>query len=63
MQGKPANIVDKIVAGKLDKWFAEMVLLEQPFVKDDKKSVGAHLRGVSPNLTVNRFFRFEIGEA
>ena len=63
VQGKPANIVDKIVAGKLDKWFAEMVLLEQPFVKDDKKSVGAHLRGVSPNLTVNRFFRFEIGEA
>lgn len=63
VKGKPANIVDKIVAGKLDRWYSEIVLLEQPFVKDDKKSVGQHLRGVNPALTVNRYLRFEIGEA
>jgi elongation factor Ts len=63
VQGKPANIVDKIVAGKVDRWYSEIVLLEQPFVKDDKHSVGDHLRGVAPNLTVNRFARLEIGEA
>jgi elongation factor Ts len=63
VQGKPANIVDKIVTGKLDRWYSEIVLLEQPFVKDDKKSVGNYLRGATPNLTVNRFTRLEIGEA
>jgi elongation factor Ts len=62
VQGKPANIIEKIVTGKLDRWYSETVLLEQLFVKDDKKSVGAHLRGVDPNLTVSRFIRLEIGE-
>jgi elongation factor Ts len=38
--GKPANLVDKILGGKMDRWFGERVLLEQPFVKDDKKTVG-----------------------
>lgn len=62
VQGKPANIVDKIVDGKINKWFAEIVLLEQPFVKDDKKSVGQALEQAVPGLTVKRFVRFEIGE-
>lgn len=62
VQGKPANIVDKIVAGKLDKWYAEIVLLEQPFVKDDKKSVGQYLREAAPGVTVSRFTRIEIGD-
>lgn len=63
VKDKPANIIDKIVGGKLDKWFAEMVLLEQPYVLDDKKSVGAKLKEVSPNLTVNRFVRYQVGGA
>jgi elongation factor Ts len=62
VQGKPANIVDKIVTGKLNRWFSEIVLLEQAFVKDDKKSVGQYLRECGPELTVKRFARLEIGE-
>jgi elongation factor Ts len=63
VQGKPANIVDKIVTGKLNRWYSEIVLLEQPFVKDDKQSVGDYLRHFGPDLTVKRFVRIEIGEA
>jgi len=62
VQDKPANIVEKIVTGKLNRWFSETVLLEQPFVKDDKQSVGQYLRGFGPDLTVKRFVRIEIGE-
>jgi elongation factor Ts len=62
VQGKPSNIVDKIVTGKLNRWYSETVLLEQPFVKDDKQSVGQYLRAADPDLTVRRFVRIEIGE-
>ncbi len=62
VKGKPANIIDKIVDGKLNRWYSEIVLLEQPFVKDDKRSVGDYLRGVAPSLTVKRFVRFEVGQ-
>jgi elongation factor Ts len=63
VQGKPANIIDKIVTGKLNRWYSEIVLLEQPFVKDDKQTVGQYLRASSPDLTVRRFVRIEIGES
>lgn len=62
-KGKPAPVVEKMVSGKLGRWFAEFVLLEQPFVKDDKRSVGDMLKSISPALTVNRFVRFEVGVA
>jgi len=62
VKGKPPNMLEKIVAGKLNRWYAETVLLEQPFVKDDKKSVGQFLREQAPDLTVTRFVRLEIGE-
>jgi elongation factor Ts len=62
MAGKPANIIDKIVSGKIDKWLSEIVLLEQPFVKDDKRSVGDVLKGHAPDLTISRICRVEIGE-
>lgn len=58
--GKPANIVEKIAEGKLKTWFAENVLLEQPFVKDDSKTVGDLLK--SAGLTLVRFVRFKVGE-
>ncbi len=58
--GKPANIVDKIAEGKLRTWFAENVLLEQPFVKDDSKTVGDLLK--SAGLTLVRFVRYKVGE-
>ena len=58
--GKPANIADKIAEGKLKTWFAENVLVEQPFVKDDSKTVGSLLQ--SAGLTVKKFIRFKVGE-
>jgi elongation factor Ts len=64
--GKPENVRAKIVEGKIKKFLQERVLLDQPFVKDDKKSVGQLIREVSgkvgENLVVARFVRFELGE-
>jgi len=64
--GKPANIVEKIVDGKIDKWFAERVLLEQPFVKEQDRTVSdvltATIAKIGENIVIRRFARFEIGE-
>jgi elongation factor Ts len=58
--GKPANIVERIAEGKMKTWFAENVLLEQPFVKDDSKTVGDLLK--SAGLKLVRFVRYKVGE-
>ena len=61
--GKPANLVDKIAEGKMKTWFAENVLLEQPFVKDESKNpktVGELLKAAGLNLV--NFVRFKVGE-
>ena len=58
--GKPPQILEKIVAGKLDKWFAERVLLEQPFVMDDKKTVGEFAK--ENGFEINSYVKFEVGE-
>jgi elongation factor Ts len=58
--GKPANILDKIAEGKMKTWFAENVLVEQPFVKDETKTVGQLLQGAG--LTMGRFVRYKVGE-
>ena len=57
--GKPPQVVEKIVAGRLEKYFAEACLLEQPFVKDSEKTVGQML---GDRATVRRFARFVLGE-
>jgi len=57
---KPANILDKIAAGKLNTWYAENVLLDQPFVKDDTKTVGQLLK--SAGLKLAQFVRYKVGE-
>jgi elongation factor Ts len=63
---KPDNVIEKIVAGKLGKWCAENVLLEQPFVKDQERTVQAVLTELiaktGENLVIRRFARFEVGE-
>jgi elongation factor Ts len=59
--GKPANILDKIAEGKLKTFFAESVLVDQPFVKDASKTVGQLLQ--SAGLKVVRFVRYKVGEA
>jgi elongation factor Ts len=59
-QNKPANILDKIAEGKLKAWYIDNVLVEQPFVKDDSKSVGQILE--SAGLKLGRFVRYKVGE-
>jgi elongation factor Ts len=64
--GKPANIVDKIVDGKMEKYFSEFVLLEQPFVKNPDLTVGQliseKVAKIGENIQVRRFSRFKLGE-
>lgn len=57
--GKPANIVDKIVLGKMDKWYGERVLLEQAFAMDDKKTVGQVAK--EAGITISGYLKFELG--
>jgi elongation factor Ts len=64
--GKPENVTTKIVDGKMDAFFKENVLLEQPFVKDDSKTIQQLLDGVGAKtgekVVVTRFARFRLGE-
>jgi elongation factor Ts len=63
---KPANIVEKIVEGRLNKFFAEICLLEQAYIKDDKVTVSELVKEASSrtgeNVVVRRFSRFALGE-
>ncbi len=65
IKNKPAEMVEKIIEGKINKWLSEIVLLEQPFVKDDSKKVCDLVAEVSKaaggQLTVKRFARIQIG--
>ena len=65
VEGKPANIIDKIVAGKLEKFYAQVCLLEQAFVKDQDKTIGAVLaeagKAVGDEFTIRRFVRWQLG--
>ncbi|HKH43671.1 MAG TPA: translation elongation factor Ts [Thermoanaerobaculia bacterium] len=64
--GKPAQVVEKIVTGKMEKYYSEFVLLEQPFVKDSDKTVGQiiteKVAKIGENIQVRRFVRFKLGE-
>lgn len=64
--GKPDHVVDKIVEGKLQAFYRERVLLNQPFVKDEQQTVGEVLdevqRTTGEKVVVNRFVRYEVGE-
>lgn len=60
-KGKPASIVEKIAEGKIKTWYAENVLVEQQFVKDDSKTVGQLLG--SAGLKMVQFVRYKVGEA
>jgi elongation factor Ts len=65
-KSRPANIIEKIVDGRMEKFLAEIVLLEQPFIKDDSQTIEdlrkATVASVGENVVVRRFIRYELGE-
>jgi elongation factor Ts len=60
--GKPENIIEKIIEGQVNKFYSEICLVEQQFVKDTDKSVQQVLKAAGPDVAVNRFERFVLGE-
>ena len=64
-QGKPDNIIDKIVEGKVDKYYSDIVLLEQKYVKNPDLTVEDYLKSLigelGENMAIKRFARFQIG--
>lgn len=60
-EGKPEAILEKIAVGKLEKFFREVVLLEQEYFKDNQKTVAQYLKSVSPTLSVADFVRLQVG--
>lgn len=66
LSGKPAQIIDQIIEGKLEKYYTEICLLNQPFIKDDKLTVDDVLKGLiakmGESIKIRRFVRFEIGQ-
>jgi elongation factor Ts len=64
--GKPQNIVEKMVVGKMEKFYGEACLLEQPYIRNDKQSVGDYLQSAGKDAgcayTVTRFTRYKLGE-
>lgn len=58
VQGKPENIIEKIVVGKINKWYTEVCLMKMPWIRDDKTC----LEKVAPGLKVKRFIRWQVGE-
>ena len=67
VQGKPANVIDKIVAGKLDKFYSTVCLMEQGFIKNPdqtiKELVATKISELGENIVIRRFTRYSVGEA
>ena len=65
--GKPANIAEKMVAGKMEKFYEEVCLLEQPFIKDQTitiaQLIASKIGKLGENISVRRFARFKVGDA
>ena len=64
--GKPANVVEKIVDGKMEKYYSEFVLLEQPFVKNPDTTISQMIAEkvgkIGENIQIRRFMRYRLGE-
>ncbi len=65
-ENKPANVIDKIIEGKLGSFYSQFVLLDQPFIRDDKTTISQLVAQASAktgeNIQVSRFVRFRVGE-
>jgi elongation factor Ts len=66
IKNKPENVIEKIVQGKLEKFYSEVCLMDQPFVKDDKIAIKDYLASligkIGENIVIRRFVRFQVGE-
>lgn len=66
VKGKPEKVMEKIIQGKLEKFYSEVCLMDQPFIKDDKVTIKeclATLVGkIGENIVIRRFVRFQVGE-
>jgi elongation factor Ts len=64
--GKPENVLDKIVEGRMAKFYSDACLLEQPFIKDlnlsVKDHIASHIQKIGENIQVRRFVRYKLGE-
>jgi len=65
-EGKPANVIEKIIEGKVESFFKERCLLEQPYLRDESITLGdlvkEHIAKFGENIAVRRFIRFKVGE-
>ena len=64
--GKPEDVLDKIVEGRMSKYYSEACLMEQPFVKDPnitiRDHIAAHIQKIGENIQVRRFIRYKLGD-
>lgn len=60
--GKPANIIEKMVQGRVDKFYSEVTLVNQLWVRDDSKTIGQMVKEAGAGLSITRFARFQMGE-
>jgi elongation factor Ts len=60
--GMPENIVKKMVEGRIDKYFKEVTLLDQSWVRDDSNTIGDLVKAAGPGVSIRRFARFQIGQ-
>ena len=60
--GKPANIVEKMVSGRIDKYYKEITLLDQPWVRDDSKTIHDLVKAAGAGVAVKRIARFQMGQ-
>ena len=64
--GKPENVVEKMIEGRISKYYTEVCLLEQPFVKDPSVTVrdhiAAHIQKIGENIQIRRFIRYRLGD-
>jgi elongation factor Ts len=60
--GKPENIVAKMVEGRIDKFYKEITLLDQPWVRDDSKTIRDLVKALGANASIRRFARFQMGQ-
>jgi elongation factor Ts len=60
--GKPANIIEKMVSGRIDKYYKEVTLIDQPWIRDDSKSIADLVKAAGAGVTIKRIARFQMGQ-